>query len=294
MSLPLTVYTNLFTLAGRAPVDNKYIEMLGIWYQFLIRHGGLIEGDSIIIQIDRVTYDFIKNTGEVDDFFNYIEVSVYDQPTTPLEGMSARYKLAATLQEAAPNRMYLHLDLDVLVCRPLRQLYDDIMIQNRLLYTTEEKVLGYAKDILSDNYLADRIPLTDSQRTDLSGTGGIGAGTFGWHNTDPSFSTFFTEITKKITESTTSYYTVDQPFFNEAVLLKKFDNEWSVFHIDSNLVGINEVIRPFIPYVLMNYSGDPGNGQLHSEKLIEAYQTVFETSVNSNGSTNSNNTLPAL
>ena len=248
---------------------------MGIWYLFLKQHGGLVDGDSIIIQMDRVTYDFIKGTGEVDDFLKEIEIAVYEQPTTPLEGMSARYKLAATLQKAVPGRMYLHLDLDVLVCRPLRQLYDEIMIQNRLLYTTEEKVLGYAKDILSENYLAERIPLTDVQQTDLSGTGGIGAGTFGWHNMNPSFSEFFTEITRKINESTTSYYTVDQPFFNEAVLLKKFNNEWSVYHVDSNLVGINEEITPSLPYVLMNYSGDPGNGQLHSEKLVDAYNTVF-------------------
>jgi hypothetical protein len=282
MSLPLTVYTNLFTLAGRAPVDNKYIEMMGIWYLFLKQHGGLMDGDNIIIQMDRVTHDFIKGTGEVDDFFKQVEIAVYDQPTTPLEGMSARYKLAATLQQTAPNRMYIHLDLDVLVCRPLRQLYDEIMIQNRLLYTTEEKAMCYAKDILSDNYLADRIPLTDGQRADLTGKGGIGAGTFGWNSADPAFSKFFEEITRKINESTTSYYTVDQPFFNEAVMLKKFDNEWSVYHVDSNHVGINEEIRPDIPYVLMNYSGDPGNGELHINKLIHAYETVFGTSSRGN------------
>jgi hypothetical protein len=275
MSLPLTVFTNLFTLAGRAPTENKYIEMLGIWYLFLRSHGGLVDGDSIVVQMDRATFDFMKGTGEVNDFLKEIEIAVYEQPTTPLEGMSARYTLASTLQQAAPNRMYLHLDLDVLVCRPLRQLYDDVMVQNRLLYTTEEKVMCYAKDILSDNYLADRIPLTELQRADLSGTGGIGAGTFGWHNIDPSFNLFFTEITRKINESTIQYYTVDQPFFNEAVLLKKFDNEWSVYHINSNLVGINERIQPDIPYVLMNYSGDPGNGQIHSMKLLEAYEAVF-------------------
>ena len=279
MSLPLTVYTNLFTLKDTLMTENRYIEMLGIWYLFLKSHGGLVDGDSIIIQIDKATYEFMKGTGEVDDFFNEVEIATFNQPTKPIEGMNARYVLAEKLQQQAPNRMYLYLDLDVLVCRPLRQLYDDVMIQNRLLYTTEENIIGYAKDILSINYLADRIPLTDIQRADLSGTGGIGSGCFGWHNVDPSFNLFFTDIIDKINASPLTYYTLDQPFFNEAVMRKKFDNEWSIYHIDSKLVGINEHIRPDIPYVLMNYSGDPGNGQFHIDKILDAHQEVFGSSV---------------
>ena len=282
MSLPLTVYTNLFTVAGRKPSENKYIEMMGIWYQFLKQHGELGEADSILINMDKATYEFIKGTGEVDDFLKEIEITTFEPPAEVIDGMTARYSLASILQKAAPGRMYLYLDLDVLVCRPLRQLYDDVMVQNRLAYVTEEKIVSYAMDILSETYLADRVPLTDAQRMDLSGTGGIGSGTFGWQSMEPDFSQIFTDIVDKMKKSETVYYTLDQPFFNEAVMLRKFDNEWSVYHIDSNLIGINEEIRPDTPYILMNYSGDPGNGQLHSDKLIHAYETVFGNSDNEN------------
>jgi len=276
--LPLTVYTNLFTVAGSDPSENQYVTMMGIWYQFLKIHGGLGEEDSILINMDKVTYEFIKSTGEVDDFLKNIEITTFDQPTEVIDGMAARFAIGSILQKASPGRMYMYLDLDVLVCRPLRQLYDDVMIQNRLAYVTEEKIVSYAMDILSESYLADRIPLTNTQRADLSGTGGIGSGIFGWHNVDPDFSKFFTDIVEKIRKSDTVYYTLDQPFFNEAVMLKKFDNEWSVYHIDSDHIGINEEIRPDVPYILMNFSGDPGNGQLHSDKLIYAYETVFGSS----------------
>jgi len=279
MSLPLTVYTNLFTLAGKAPIENKYIEMLGIWYLFLKQHSGLVDGDSIMIQMDKATYEFIKGTGEVNDFLKEVEIVVYDQPAEVIDGMKARYALAATLQQNAPNRMYLYLDLDVLVCRPLRKIYDDVMILNRVLYTTEEKILHISQDILAESYLADRIPLTAAQRMELSGTGGISSGIFGWHNIDPGFSKFFTNIVDKVNQSETVYYTLDQPFFNEAVVLKKFENEWSVYHIDSNLIGINEEMKPDNPYILMNFSGDPGNGKLHSDKLIDAYEIVFGSPV---------------
>ena len=280
--LPLTVYTNLFTVAGRKPSENQYITMMGIWYQFLKKHGGLRKEDSILINMDKATYEFIKGTGEVDDFLKEIEITTFQPPTEVIEGMAARYALASVLQKNAPGRMYLYLDLDVLVCRPLRGLYDDVMIQNRLAYVTEEKIVSYAMDILSESYLADRISLTETQRADLSGTGGIGSGTFGWQSLDPDFSKFFTDIVDKMRTSETVYYTLDQPFFNEAVMLKKFDNEWSVYHIDSSLIGINEEIQPGNPYILMNYSGDPANGQLHSDKLIHAYETVFGSSENKN------------
>ena len=275
MSLPLTVFTNLFTVSGKDPSTNEYIEMLGIWYMFLTSFGKLTPDDSVVVQMDEVTYNFIKKTGEVDDFLKEVTVTIFKQPEEVIDGMTARYSLAAKLQEQEPGRMYLYLDLDVLVCRDLRNLYDDIMIQNRVLFTTEEKIAHYSGDILSETYLANRISLTDEQQADLSGTGGIGSGTFGWHHIDTEFSKFFTDIVYKINDYEEIYYTLDQPFFNEALVLKRFDNEWSVYHVDSTKVGINEEIQPDVPYVLMNFSGDPGNGQLHKEKLIQAVQTVF-------------------
>jgi hypothetical protein len=275
MSLPLTVFTNLFTIVGKDPSANEYVEMLGIWYMFLTSFGKLTPEDSVVVQMDEVTYNFIKNSGEVDDFLKEVTVAVYKQPETALEGMRARYSLAANLQKAHPGHMYLYLDLDVLVCRDLRNLYDDVMIQNRVLYTTEEKVISYAGDIFSDNYLGSCVQMDDNTRMDLSGTGGIGSGIFGWNHLDPEFSSFFTGIVDKILESTESYYTLDQPFFNEAVIQKKIENEWSVYHVDSGMVGINDIIAPNMPYVLMNLSGDPGNGKLHRDKMIEAVEIVF-------------------
>jgi hypothetical protein len=275
MSLPLTVFTNLFTVAGKDPSANEYIEMLGIWYMFLTSFGKLTPEDSVVVQMDEVTFNFIKNTGEVDDFLKEVTVAIYKQPQTVLEGMTAKYSLAAKLQEQEPGRMYLYLDLDILICRELRNLYDDVMIQNRVLYTTEEKVISYAGDIFSENYLGSRVTMDENVRNDLSGTGGIGAGIFGWHHNDSEFSSFFTDIVDKIRQSTESYYTLDQPFFNEAVIRKKIENEWSVYHVDSGMIGINEEIKPDMSYVLMNLSGEPGNGQLHRDKMIEAVEIVF-------------------
>jgi len=275
MSLPLTVFTNLFTVSGKDVSANEYIEMLGIWYMFLTSFGKLTPEDSVVVQMDNVTFDFIKNTGEVNDFLKEVTVVVYKQPQTVLEGMTAKYSLAAKLQEEEPSRMYLYLDLDVLICRELRNLYDDVMIQNRVLYTTEEKVISYAGDIFSENYLGSRVTMDENVRNDLSGTGGIGAGIFGWHHLDTEFSSFFTGIVNKVRQSTESYYTLEQPFFNEAVIRKKIENEWSVYHVDSGMIGINDIIDPNMPYILMNLSGEPGNGQLHRDKMIGAAEIVF-------------------
>jgi len=276
MDNPRIIFTNVFTLSGQDPSKNKYVEMLGIWYLFLKSFGGLAEGDRIMLLMDEVTHDFIKRTGEVDDFLKEVNVGLYKQPTTLMEGMKARYSFASHLQAQSPGTTFLYLDLDVLVCRPLGALFDPIMARNRILYATEEKVAHIAGDLLSNNYLATRIALTEEQHADLSGQGGITSGIFGWHNTKPTFSDFFKRIVDRIEASTETYYTLDQPFFNEAIVQERLQSPWSTYHIDSQLIGINEDMRPDLPYVLMNYAGEPGSGDTHLVKLLDAHAIVFE------------------
>ena len=277
MNKDTVIFTNVFTLSGQDPSKNRYVEMLGIWYLFLKSFGGLTEKDQVMLLMDEATHAFMRGTGEVDDFFKEVRVGLYKQPTTLMEGMKARYSFAAHLQTESPGTTFLYLDLDVLVCRPLNTLFDPVMARNRILYTTEEKIAHISGDLLTDNYLGDRAAsLTEEQRLELANQGGITSGIFGWHNSKPTCSDFFKNIVEKIDASDKQYYTADQPFFNEAVVLERLRSSWSTYHIDSSKVGINEDMRPDSPYVLMNYSGEPGNGDTHMIKLMDAHAIVFD------------------
>ena len=278
------MYTNIFTLAGSEPSKNKYLEMLGIWYTFLKRFSGLTlnkdSQDKVYILMDDVTHAYLRSTGEVDDFLKDVSVALYKQPAILSEGAKARYSFAAHLQANYAGTTFLYLDVDVLVCRPLTFLYDSMTCRNRLIYTTEEAVSHISGDITSSSYLAGRLTLTDEQAADLSGQGGISSGIFGWHNSKPAMSEFFVTIVDKMNEASnkevfTEYYTLDQPYFNEAIVSERLRNPWNTYHIDSDKIGINADVRPDMPYVLVNMCGEPGNGELHLNKLIDAYGKVF-------------------
>jgi hypothetical protein len=271
------VFTNLFTVKGTDVSANPYVEMMGIWQLFLKSFGGLGPEDKIMLVMDEVTHAFLRGTGEVDDFLRSVSIGLYPQPATTLEGMKARYSFAAHLQESNPGATYLYLDLDVLVCRPLETLYDPIMARNRLIYVTEEVVRPLVGGLLGDNYLAGRIEdLTDAQKADLEPQGGISSGIFGWHNSKPTFSSFFRGIVEAMDVSGGKvYFTLDQPYFVEAVVRQRLKSAWSTYHIDSEKIGINEYVKPESPYVLMNYCGEPGMGQNHLTKMLAAFAAVF-------------------
>lgn len=72
----------------------------------------------------------------------------------------------------------------------------------------------------------------------------------------------------------------DQPYFNEAIVSERLRNPWNTYHIDSEKIGINADVRPDMPYVLVNMCGEPGNGELHLNKLIDAYGKVFSEKKN--------------
>ena len=272
------VFTNVFTVQGVDVSANPYVEMMGIWHMFLKSFGGLGPEDKIMLVMDEVTHAFMRGTGEVDDFLKSVVIGLYPQPATTLEGMKARYSFAAHLQETNPGTTYLYLDLDVLVCRSLETLYDPIMARNRLIYTTEEVVRPLVGGLLGDNYLAGRLDLTDAQKADLEPQGGITSGIFGWHNSKPTFSSFFRGIVDAMNTDASggkTYDTFDQPYFVEAVVRQRLKSAWSTYHIDSEKIGINEFIKPESPYVLMNYCGEPGQGENHLTKLLAAFAAVF-------------------
>ena len=273
------VFTNVFTVKGVDVSANPYVEMMGIWHLFLKSFGGLGPEDKIMLVMDEVTHAFIRGTGEVDDFLKSVSIGLYPQPATTLEGMKARYSFAAYLQESNPGVTYLYLDLDVLVCRPLETLYDPIMARNRLIYTTEEKAASLVGGLLSDMYLAGRLDLTEAQKADLEPQGGITSGIFGWHNSKPTFSSFFRGIVDAMNTDASggkTYSTLDQPYFVEAVVKQRFKSAWSTYHIDSEKIGINEYVKPESPYVLMNYCGEPGLGENHLTKMLAAFAAVFQ------------------
>ena len=305
---PLVVFTNIFTLDGQDPSGNQYLNMFAIWYQFLRRFGGLrltqedfgagagagagarapsspfyFGGnqrpqvlDEIHVAIDSASLDFLQRATRGTGLLDGIKFHTYTPPRTLKEGMLHRYSMASHFQWVWPGRSFLYLDVNTVVCRPLRTLFDTPHALNRLWYTTEEPLQHITGDILTPNYLAGRLILNPVEYGLLLDKPGISSGIFGWNHDESHFGDVFGSIAARAKEDTANkYYTIDQPYFNEAVVSKLLRGINEVFQLNSDQIGINEPISPTSPYVIMNYCGEPGNGDNYIHPMEHAFKTVF-------------------
>lgn len=270
------IYTNVFTLSSKDPSSNKYIEMFFLWFLFLKKFGGLSAIDEIHVAMDTRTYQCIQENTDYASYVTHVHIHLYEPPQTLLEGMKQKYTCAELFQRTLPGVQYLYLDIDVLVYKPLVNLIVPESIQNHIHIATENAIQSFAGNILGSNYLADRVQLNEHERRDLQGMSGISAGLFGWHHESPDFADVFQTLSKKIESETIKYYTIEQPFFNEAIVLL-LRQQKSVYTIHSEKIGYNMFIPPNseIPFVLVNFAGEPGDEMLHYKKLVQAYQEAF-------------------
>jgi len=270
-----TIYTVLFTLDGKDPSKNKYVDMFFIWFLFLKKFGD-VSNTNICLYIDTTTMEYLKTIDRFNNILSNCQVFPFPSPSSLMEGMKRRYIVAQNFQNTNPGQLYMYMDLDVLVYKPLSILLNTSNTDKLFYIHTEENLFGLAGNILSDNYVGTRISFTDKEKESFQHMGGISSGLFAWHHMNSEFSEFFKNILDTIQNDYQKYYTVDQPYFNEAVL-RYIPNEL-VCVMDSHLIGFNQIYKDIetIPYVLINYAGEPGDDSLHFSKLLEAYSLVFQ------------------
>lgn len=277
--LPVTVYTNLFTLPGTEPAANQYVKCFMIWLAFVQKFGGLGEGDRIVAAIDSDTFAFLKTVPRyvhlLNSAINMIEV--YDRPQELIDGMAMRYRMADALQQNEPGRLYMYLDVDVLVVRPLRELFVGL-IENRVHIATEEYLKGLVGDIFHCYYLDGRVEMTAEERARVSRFGGISSGMFAWHWAEAGWD-FFRRILVAIGSDKAAgrpfIHTIDQPYFNEQVVRTLLHNETLVSVMPSAAFGFNTGMGVDTCHVLLNYAGNVGDGEFHFKKMEDYYRMLF-------------------
>lgn len=272
--MSICVFTNIFTLSDKSLEENKYIDMFSIWLHFLEKNAGLKEGDIITTAFDDRTYKYISTKPEIYKLLDNCRIVTYPSPRNLKEGMAYKYSIANQLQTSFPDVTYMYLDVDVLIYKNIREIP---FPKNRIYVTTEERIMSYAGNILNDNYLGLRMQLSKEQTDLLINMGGISAGLFGWHNEKKEFANFFVEILEKLVKEDKKYYTIEQPYFNEAVINIFFNKREDIHIIPSELIGINDFAQG--NYVLINYAGEPGDQNLHFKKLSVAHQIMLNTQV---------------
>ena len=253
----MLVYTLLFTLAGKNPNENRYIEMFYIWLTYLLKNGGLGPNDSIAVLIDTQTLEIIKNVPLLIHLKNTAKCNIsfilFEQPATISEGMVVRYMFPSKDN----GETLVYLDLDVLVVNSLQ---NDIpkLAPNSLCLMPEGKMRHplYACDLTDSDEIPDMC--------------GFSSGTFAFSHGDQTLGFFRRVINDCLEVKENPRYTIDQPFFNKWVFIiftKRVLN-LSIHLLRSDMVEQQNQHDFKDTTVLVNYAGDPGVGTSHYQKML--------------------------
>ena len=262
----MIVYTNLFTIAGKDPKENRYIDMLYIWLTYLLKNGGLSNNDKIQVRIDQKSIDYLNETG----FFGIlmrnakcqIEFIFIDQPANASEGMVWKYSTKPEL--IVKTKQYLYIDLDVLVMKPLSKNIPELQAGQIMIIPEGEMAHPlYVGDLLDKE-------LTENMC-------GFTAGCFAFCS-DETIERFFENVSKECLENVGAQrYTVEQPFFNKWLCLAIKRQALPLFIVvnnsnimENNKFNVNAINGVYNKEtcVFLNYAGEPGNGSMHYLKML--------------------------
>lgn len=245
----------VFTLLDKSLEENKYINIFILWLSHLIQCGDLQKEDALYIFTDKRTIDYIQESTifsrlKTKTVFK-ISVILSPSPTTLLEGMMQKYIVFPYTQD-----IYMYCDIDILIVNSLKKITNR-MIPNHIYACAE----GFLKD---PNYSAD-FP-TDYPMDDTSA--GLSAGKFAVYGKDVH--NFLFKTIQSLCNHDTRYYTLEQPFFNHAILVKLPDTiSCDVHLLDSPVVSFNGIDYEKGKTVLLDCAGEPGNGEVHYEFMID-------------------------
>lgn len=234
-------YSIVFSL--KEPKDNLYCYLPFFQLAALRRTKTLKEGDAYALICDPESALFLRRAPTLRD----AKILVAPKPRSMLEGMALKYILPGLLDLSGQAAVYM--DLDILPLTPI-----DFQVPNDSILVLPE---GAPTD---SNYCGDfRLPLS----------AGLSAGFFAFRD-GLRVRALFTRVISRFKERVTPYYTLDQPYFNHEV---------------SKIAGLAVPMPPSIMSFnghtnrgtarLINMCGDPGDGPLHFQKIVEFFLSSF-------------------
>jgi len=259
----MLVYTTLFTLAGKNPIENKYIDMFYIWFTYLKKYGGLDEGDTFGLIVDEDTMDFLNSR----EPFGYIslgvpfsiEISIMNRPKCLKYGLSERYNNYHFTQ-FTKHDLHLYLDIDCLCIKNIHIFFRQFNTENSFFAIAEG-------EMRHPNYRGELLTAEDAD-----GYIGFSSGWYAWTNTPGQKELFATVLNGCREWSGNPFYTVDQPFYNRELFLymtKQKQKDFTLCAVEEKIVAVNPLIySPLVEAYFANFPGEPGVANCHYNKML--------------------------
>ena len=251
----MIVYTVLFTLVGKDPAENRFVEMFYIWRTYLLKNGGLGPTDKISIILDKPTIDFINSEFILKHILNLCKVPIdfwlIPQPRTLSEGMVHKYSLEEIPAIVSECSLYIDLDITVVSSlRPMREVIPD---------TIAVVIEG---NLNNDDYGGKLIQREERKE----GYPGFSAAIFVF-SAGEYVKNFMRRVKGDCLAQDPPFYTVEQPFFNKYLYEMFINGDRNFYILPEKYVATNDITRSD-SVIFVNYCGDPGNGSKHICKMI--------------------------
>lgn len=257
----MIIYTNVFTIQGQSPSENRYIDMFFIWYRFIQKNGNLSEKDMIFLMTDSTTAEYIEDKMSNSFTFSILE---YPQPKTYLEGILRRYTAPFYL-EKYKDEQFLYFDVDILC---ISSLHDIEQLGKNQLYIFPEN------NLLDQYYLGALLSETEKEEymKKLGDFPGFTGGCFSYRG--ELLNIFFTELVKFVKEGRRDLEMYEQPYWCKIIYRCLFENKIEGLEIkiaDSKRMEHNSSIQKCKKEtVFLNFCGEPGDGTHHWRKIFFA------------------------
>jgi len=242
----ICLYTILFTLPGKE--TNKYADMFLMWLSCIVKNAGLMRDDKLVLLADKKSLDLLSEDA-LDTLMNTLDcqhqIILCDPVTNIKEGMLLRFKPFEYTQD-----VLMYLDVDILVLKDIHLPFGN-------------KLYLHAEGLLTDDNYGASITINKENRV------GFSSGKFAIGSKELR-DTLFKDVIEFANSDTNIYFTVDQPYFNEAILyVNRTDIDIGIFI--SPVVSTNREKYNATRTVLIDFMGMPGDESIHWNKIISAF-----------------------
>ena len=265
----MLVYTTLFTLVGKNPKENKYVDMFYMWLTYLKKYGGLGPNDCVGLIVDEDTLEFINS----EQPFGYIclhsqfsiEISTICKPRNVLEGMSERYNIQHYIDNFTKHELNMYMDIDCLCIKNIHSLFLRFAPFDATFFVIKE---GF---MVEDNYGNHLIK--EEEKEFAESLPGFSAGWHAWTYTQGQLD-FFNSVLKRCKEwNSPFFYTIEQPFFNYELFLrmiKKKEKDFKICVIENTVIADNPLVfnSSLDTAYFANFCGNPGKDSCHYNKML--------------------------
>lgn len=281
------LYTNLFTIKDNDASKNKFIDIYFIWLSNIIAYAKLTKNDYCVTFMDEKTYEYIHANQAILIMFRTLYFNIlkttnfmiipYSQPTSIKMGMLQRYMIDGLLDYtksiAELHPIYIYLDLDVLIMSDIRTSKFSTVFQDDDKKEKTKLFLNKEMQMIGPNYYGQLMTEDEKNVLIANRVDGFTSGTFGWQN-NKSIVMFMHHILSRAFSTEKLFYTVDQPFFNSAIvhyIFREPNNIVMIIMDESKIVSNKIGCHLDSNCLFANFCGEPGNDSFHWNKILHQF-----------------------